>query len=149
MAAPKAVKITKNGVEIISKIDRANYTIRELTRAAQRDTAKLVRKRVLQDVRTLPGMRRQRRPYRSTQYWVRGRELDCLIGFKHGSWYGSQQELGDSKQPKRGFLKKNVMKSIPEIRQIQGQYLSAVEDENRALGLIDEGEYISPENGEG
>lgn len=35
-----------------------------------------------------------------------------------------------------------VQKNIDEIRRIEGHYLSAIEDENRALGLIDEEEMV-------
>lgn len=52
-------------------------------------------------------------------------------------------EFGSSKQPARPFIKTSVMENIDEIRRIQGQYLSAIEDENKALGLIEEvEEYI-------
>lgn len=148
MARPKAVKIKRGNVEYISKINLAGYTIRELTRAAQYDSATLVRKRVVDKLKKLPGMRRSRRIYGSTQYWVRARELDLQIGFKHGTWYGVDQELGTKKQPKRGVLKGTVMESINDIRRIQGAYLSAIEQENRALGLINEGDYRSPEGRE-
>jgi len=39
------------------------------------------------------------------------------------------------------------MENIDEIRKIEGQYLSAIEDENKALALIDEKEYV-PEGDE-
>ena len=46
MAVPKSVvKIKKGGVEYISNVDATKYTIKELSRAALRDTAKLIRKR--------------------------------------------------------------------------------------------------------
>ncbi len=142
---PKTVKITKDGVTFEGNFDRAAFTIRELTRAAQYDTAKLIRKRVIEELKKLPGMRRNRRIYRSTQYWVRGRELDLQIGFKHDTWYGVDQEKGTRHQPARGVLKQVTMKHIPDIRRIQGQYLSAVEKDNIAKGLINEGEYKSPD----
>lgn len=145
---PKTVKITKDGVTFEGNFGKAAYTIRELTRAAQYDTAKLIRKRLIQELKQLPGMRRNRRIYRSTQYWVRGRELDLQIGFKHDAWYGVHQEKGTRGQPARGILRNTVMKHITDIRRIQGQYLSAVEQENRALGLINENEYKSPDGPE-
>lgn len=81
---PKSVtKITKEGVEFSDSVDRVRYTIEELSRAALRDTAKFVRRKMNDEVRKLPGMRRSRRPYRSNQYWVRRRETDLQIGFKH------------------------------------------------------------------
>jgi len=148
MPMPKSVtKIKKDGIEFISNVDRANYTIRELTRAALKDVAKLLRKRMVQKLKKLPGMKRSKRIYNSTQYWVRKRETDLQIGFKHDTWYGVHQELGDRNQPARHILRGTVMENIDEIRKIEGQYLSAIEDENKALALIDEKEYV-PEGDE-
>jgi HK97 gp10 family phage protein len=148
MPMPKSVtKINKDGVEFVSSVDRANYTIEELSRAALRDVAKLIRKRMIQKLKKLPGMKRSKRIYKSTQYWVRKRETDLQIGFKHDTWYGVHQELGDRNQPARHILRGTVMENIDEIRKIEGQYLSAIEDENKALALIDEKEYV-PEGDE-
>jgi len=93
-------------------------------------------------LRKLPGMKRNKRIYNSTQYWVRKRETDLQIGFKHDTWYGVLQELGTKGQPARHILRGTVMENIDDIRRVQGAYLSAIEDENRALGLIDEEEAI-------
>jgi len=148
MPMPKSVtKVKKDGVEFISSVDRIQYTIEELSRAALRDVAKLVRKRMVQKLKKLPGMKRSKRIYNSTQYWVRKRETDLQIGFKHDTWYGVHQELGDRNQPARHILRGTVMENIDEIRKIEGQYLSAIEDENKALALIDEKEYV-PEGDE-
>lgn len=137
---PSPIKITKDGVTYISNVDRVKYTLTELSRAALVDVAKLIRKRMVQKLRKLPGMKRSRRIYRSTQYWVRRRETDLQIGFKHDSWYGVLQELGGKNQPKREVLRSTVMENLDEIQRIEGKYLSTIEDENRALGLIDDGE---------
>lgn len=138
MPLPKAVKITRNGVEFTSSVDRASYLLSELSRAALRDVGKLVRRRGLDEMRKLPGMKKGKRVLRSFQYWVRKREMNLQIGFKHNTWYGVQQELGTSNQPRRAILTNAVMQNIDDIRRIEGQYLSAIENENRALGLIDE-----------
>lgn len=149
MPMPKSVtKIKKDGIEFISNVDRINYTIEELSRAALRDSAKLIRKRMIQKLRKLPGMKRGKRVYSSTQYWVRKRETDLQIGFKHDTWYGVLQELGSKNQPKRGILRDTVYENIDEIRKIQGQYLSAIDDENKAIGLISEEEYTGKEDGD-
>ena len=148
---PKSVtKVKKDGVEFISSVDRVNYTIEELSRAALRDCAKLLRKRLIQEFKKLPGMRRNRRIYKAWQYWVRRRETDLLIGSKHDAWYGSRSELGTHGQPARGILRKTVYDNIDQMRSIQGQYLSAIEDENRAMSLIDHdgNEYKSGEGDE-
>ena len=157
MPLPKSVvKINKNGLKFTSNVDRVQYTLQELIRAALRDSAKLIRKRMIKKMRTLPGLHKSKRPYRSAQYWVRKRECDLQIGFgnsKQGltgdNWYSIQQELGTKNQPKRGILRDTVFESIDDIRRVQGKYLSAIEDENKALGLIDEdGEPYYPEEGE-
>src|SRR5690625_1248889 len=149
MAMPRSVvKIKRDGVEYVSSVDRVKYTIEELSRAALRDTAKLIRKRMIEKLRQLPGMRRGKRIYSSTQYWVRRRETDLQIGFKHDSWYGARSELGTHGQPARNILRNSVYDNIDQIRIIQGQYLSAIEDENRAVGLISEDDYESPDGEE-
>lgn len=147
MPLPKSVvKIKRNGIEYVSSVDRAQYTLEELSRAALRDVAKLCRKRILEKLKKLPGLKRSKRPYESTQYWVRKKDCDLQIGFKHDTWYGVLQELGDKNQPARHILRGTVMENIDEIRRIEGTYLKAIEDENRALGLIDEKEYESEDD---
>ena len=138
---PSPVKIKKDGVEYISRVERTKYLLSELTRAALRDVGKFVRRRQLDAVRKLKGFRRGKRPLRAFQYWVRKRDQDLIVGIKHKTWYGVEQELGTSKQPKREILKKSVMENIDEIRKIEGQYLSTIEDENKAIGLISDEEY--------
>lgn len=147
MALPKSVtKIKKDNIEFISSVDRVKYTLNELCRAALRDVAKLVRKRMIEKLKKLPGMKKSKRIYTSTQYWVRKKSADLQIGFKHDTWYGVLQELGGKNQPKRSILRDTVYENIDEIRRIEGKYLSAIENENKALGLIDsEGEAIYSE----
>jgi HK97 gp10 family phage protein len=131
-------------------VDRARYLLVELERAALRDTAKLIRKRMIAKLRKLPGMKRNKRIYNSTQYWVRKRETDLQIGFKHDTWYGVWGELGTKNQPARHILRNTVMESIDDIRRVQGKYLSSIESENIALGLVDlDGNpYYGDEDGE-
>ena len=137
MSLPKSVvKIKKDGVEFTSGVDRVSYTIRELTRAALRDVGKLVCKRTRQKIK-----RRTGRLSKNIQYWVRKKEGDLLVGFKPGGFYGGFQELGTEKQPKVGALSNAVKENINTIRDIEGRYLSAIEDEQKALRLIEEGEY--------
>ena len=148
MPMPKSVtKISKNGVEFISSVDKANYLITELTRAAMKDVAKYVLKIVRANVR---GISRQTAKMRYAgmryQYWVRKKECDLQLGIentKHGAesaWWADQSELGTGNQPKRGFLRSTVYDNISTIRQIESQYLSAIEDEAGAEGMIDEEE---------
>ena len=134
---PSPIKIRKSGVEYISRVDRTKYLLAELTRAALRDVGKYVRRIQLDEVRKLKGLKRGKRPLRAFQFWVRKRDQDLWVGIKHNTWYGVQQELGSHNQPKRAIVKNSVMKNIAEIRKIEGQYLSAIENENKAIGLID------------
>ena len=138
MPLPSAVKITKQGVELVSQVDRAKYLMVELNRAALRDIGKLVRRRALDDVRKLQGMKRGKRPPHAFQYWVRKRDGNLQVGIKHDTWYGAKQELGTSKQPKRAILRNSAYNHVDDIRRIAGAYIKEIEDENRARGLIDE-----------
>lgn len=137
MGIPKGiVKIKKDGVEFTSNVDRVNYTLRELTRAALRDVGRYVCNRARKQIK-----RRTGRVAKNTQYWVRKKDADLQVGFKPGGFYGGFQELGTEKQPKIGALYNAVKDNIKTIRDIEGVYLSAIEDEQRAMSLIDEGEY--------
>lgn len=137
MGVPKSVvKIRKDGVEYISSVDRVNYTIQELTRAALRDAGKFICKRTRQSIR-----RRTGKLARNIQYWVRKKDCDLQVGFKPGGFYGGFQELGTERQPKIGALYRSVKDNIKTIRDIEAQYLSAIEDEQRAMSLISEEEY--------
>lgn len=147
MPVPKSVvKIRKDRVEFVSKVDRTKYLLRELERAALRDTAKLIRRRILDKARKLRGMRRGKRIPHAFQYWLRRREGDLQIGVKHDTWYGAHQELGTKNQPKRSIIRDTTYENIDQIRIIQGQYLKHIEDENKALGLINEDEEVGDED---
>lgn len=150
MPVPKSVTRTnRDGVKFTSNVDRTKYLLKELERAALRDTAKIIRKIMVKKLRKLPDMQRSKRITRSTQSWVRKQEADLQIGFKHDTWYGVNQELGLLNQPKRSVLRETVMENIDDIRRVQGKYLSAIESENTALGLIDEnGDAIYGEDGD-
>lgn len=139
MAVPSVVKFKKDGVEYVSAVDRTQYTLRELSRAALRDSGKLVCRRFR---KAYYGKFRRRRGRigRYTQYWVRRREGDLQVGLKPNGFYGGFQELGSSRQPRLGLLREAVEANIPEIIKIQSQYLSALEDEAKALSMIDESE---------
>ncbi|WAA10330.1 HK97-gp10 family putative phage morphogenesis protein [Fervidibacillus albus] len=133
-------------MEFVSKVDRTKYLLRELERAALRDTAKLIRRRILDKARKLRGMRRGKRIPHAFQYWLRRREGDLQIGVKHDTWYGAHQELGTKNQPKRSIIRDTTYENIDQIRIIQGQYLKHIEDENKALGLINEDEEVGDED---
>jgi len=154
---PKSVtKIKKDGVTYISSVDRTQYTITELSRAAFRDVAKLLRRRIKDMAPIDTGNLR-----RNVGSWVRKAEdsdvpylqvgvYDKERARKKGlqdAYYATWQELGNSRHPAanggRGFLRPAVQDSIDDIRHIEGKYLSEIERENRAMGLIDESEEIS------
>lgn len=146
MPVPKSVvKFSKGGIEYVSSVDKVQYTINELSRAAMRDVGKFIRKEVIKKMKDLPGLAHSKRPYRATQTWVRKKEANLQIGFgneKQGmsgdTWYAIQQELGTRNQPARHFLRSTVMENIPTIIKIESQYISSLEDEARALSMIDE-----------
>ncbi len=148
MGVPSVTKVTKDGVTFISRVDRTNYLLSELVRAALRDVAKLVRKKQIKEVKAKKGMRKAKRPYRAFQYWLRKREGDLVVGIKHKTWYGVEQELGTNNQPEQKILRRSVEESIEDIIRIEAQYLSAIEDELKAIELVDEEEAISPEDEE-
>ncbi len=157
MAMPKSVtKVRKDGIEFVSSVDRVQYTITELSRAALRDTAKLLRNRIKSMAPEDTGNLK-----RNVGSWVRkaadgempylqvgvyDKERAAKKGLKH-AYYAGFQEFGTSKMSAanggRGFVRPAVMDSIDEVRVIQGKYLSEIENENRAVGLINEGEEIA------
>lgn len=148
MGIPSPMKFKKDGVEFTSRVDRCCYTIQELSRAALRDVGRYVIRITTRKVRKLGGLRRTRYVQKRFQFWVRKQEGDLIVGIHNilknknpgATWYGIDQELGINGQPKRGFLKETVYENINTIRDIEAQYLSAVEDEQRALALINEEE---------
>ena len=137
MSLPKAVKITKNGVEFVSNVERLQYTLKELERSALRDVGKLVCKRSRQKIK-----RRTGRLAKNTQYWVRSKQKvpDLQVGFKPGGFYGLYQEIGTSKSPKIGALSNAAEDNISDIIKIESQYLSGIGTEE-AESLIKEGDY--------
>lgn len=143
MAVPSSVKFTRGGVEYMNNVDRASYYISELTRAALKDVGKFICRETRKKIR-----RKTRRLAHNTQYWVRKKETDLVVGFKTAGWYGGYQELGTQKTPKVGALRNTVADNIDEIRKIEAQYLSAIEDEIRAQSLIDEEEALGNDENE-
>lgn len=146
MSIPRSVvKFKKNGVEYTSNVEFAQYSIRELTRAALRDVGRYVSRTCNSTAMRLPGMKKSRRVRGKTsafQYWVRKAETDLQVGIKHGTWYGTDQELGSKNQPKRGILRGSVYDNIAQIIEIESKYLSALESEAAVLAAIgSEGDY--------
>lgn len=137
MPLPKSVKFKKNGVEFLSNCNRIEYTLKELTRAALRDTGKYICREARKKVK-----RRTGRMAKNTQYWVRSKQEmpDLQVGFKPGGFYGIFQEIGTEREPKIAALTTSTEGNVATIQKIQQQYLSAVGTES-AESMIDEGEY--------
>lgn len=146
MPVPKSVvKINKNGVEYVSSVDKANYYIFELTRAALRDVGKLCCRR-FRDIYYQHFDRETKQAGKSLSYnvWSNARTIypRVQIGVRGRSkgFYSSFQEFGSSKTPKMGLIRKVVEGNMAEIIRIESQYLSAIEQDERARQLINEAE---------
>jgi HK97 gp10 family phage protein len=148
MSVPKSVvRFRKGGVEYISSVDRASYTILELTRAALRDVGKFIVRTANTAAMKLPGLKKSRRVRgRSSTFlyevpWAESGLPHLAVGVTDDTWYGVEQELGTSQQPKRQILRNSTHDNIAKIVEIESKYLSALEDEAEALRLISEEEY--------
>lgn len=144
MSVPKSVvKIKKSGIEYTSNIEKSEYFIFELTRAALRDVGKFVCKK-FKEAYYSHFHRLTGNVGKSTKYKVISSKNTKYprveVGIKGEGFYGAFQEFGTSKTPKLGLLSKSAKDNIAEIVSIESQYLSALEDEAKALTLIDEQE---------
>lgn len=148
MSVPKSVvKLSKKGVEYTSSVDRVNYTITELTRRAMMDVGRFILYEVAAKVRGINKFTKKAR-YAPKRYqmWVPKRENYLVLGIENTkkgantAWWADQSELGTDGQPRRGFLTETVRDNIDKIREIEAQYLSAIEEENKAIALINEEE---------
>lgn len=148
MSVPKSVvRFKKGGIEYTSRVDFACYTIVELSRAAMRDVGKFLARTANTAAMKLPGLKKSRRVRGKTSTflynvpWVKEGLPHLEVGVTHDTWYGVEQELGTSSQPRRSILKKSAQQNIAKIVEIESKYLSSMEDEAKALSLIEEGEY--------
>lgn len=148
MAVPKSVvKFKKGNVEYISSVDKASYTIVELSRAAMRDVGKYLARTANAKAQKLKGLKKSRRVRgRSSTFlynvpWAKSGLPHLEVGVTHSTWYGVDQELGTSKQPRRQILRNSAHENVATIVEIESQYLSAMSDEAAALRLISEQEY--------
>lgn len=147
MGTPKSVvKISGKGVEYTSNVDKTQYYMFELTRAALRDVGKFCVKKFrqgyYQNFKKISG-----EAGKSIKYSVvSGKNTThprVRVGLKKDAkgFYSFYQEFGTSKTPKLGLLTKSIQDNIAEIIKIESQYLSALEDEAKALSLINESDY--------
>lgn len=148
MSVPKSVvRFSKDGVTYTSSVDRASYTIVELTRAALRDVGKFIARTANSKAMKLKGLKKSRRVRGRTSTflynvpWAKTGLPHLEVGVTDDTWYGAKQELGTSKQPKRQILRNSAHDNIAQIVEIESKYLSSLEDEATALRLISEEEY--------
>lgn len=157
MATPPSVtKINKDGVSFVSSVDRCEYTIKELSRAALKDVGKYIRKGFREEFykefekRTGKGPKAVKYTVFSSANTIKPRVEIGLPKSAPGKpvtgFYSFFQEVGTSKQKKLGLLSKFVENHVATIIQIESQYISALEDEAKALALIDEREEESDED---
>lgn len=155
MSVPRSViRTTKDGVKIISNVDKTNYFMFELCRAALRDSAKLVLRR-FKDNYYQHFKKRTGKAGKNIEYTVLSSKKTLYprvhIGIKRGrksGFYALFQEVGTSRTPRLKILTKSVEGNVAEIVKIQSLYLSALEDEARVLALIDENEMKGDGNDE-
>ena len=150
MPVPQSVvKINKDGVTYTSSVDKAQYTIQELTRAALRDVGKFVCKDFKKNYYA-SHKKQSGRVGKFTQYWVKYKQKnpELQVGLKPNAFYGGFQELGTHSQPKEGLLANAVQQNIAKIREIESQYLEYLEDEAKALAAISEEDYEGGAEGE-
>lgn len=171
MPLPKSVvKINnKDGVTFISNVDRVNYTIRELSRRALIDVGRFIKYECTKKINERPSVEKlkgkRKAESRATRngplgggkrtrfrqvyhYWVRPKETDLKVGLHNTkytnkmTWFGGLAELGLDGHPEKRFLTNTVMENINTIRDIEAKYLSAIEDERKAIALIEEEEAV-------
>ena len=152
MSAPKSVvKINKSGVQYTSDVDKCQYYIFELSRAALRDVGRFVKRKFKESYYSHFKKRTGNAP-KATKVKVysnaKTKYPRLEIGLPHASkgnevkgFYSYFQEVGTSKTPKLGLLKNTAHDNIAEIVKIESQYLSALEDEAKALALVNEEDY--------
>lgn len=140
MALPRGARITRNGIEFVNNVDAVLYTLKELIRAALRDSCKLLCNRFRQAYYS-HFKRRKGRVGRYTQYWVRSKQdiPDAQVGIKPNGFYGGFEEFGSSKTPRLGLWTSTAQDNIGNIQQLQAQYLSALNEESPSIES--EGDY--------
>ena len=151
MSLPSAkMRIDKNGIRFESNVEAVEYTIRELSFACLYDVAKLLRKRVLDKLFLLRGLKGTKRAKNAVQYWVRKWDCDLHIGYGNtkknqtgDAWYAINQELGTpsafggkgvkgrtkKSQPRRMLLRNTVMENSADIEKISQQYFKSLNDQ--------------------
>lgn len=178
MPLPKSVtkiKKNKNGsVEIsyVNNVDRINYTIQELTKAALRDSGKVLLKLLEQASPVASGNLKNafaswnkydkatgKQVLQIGTYYSKNRAEQKhkayapylhLVLFPHRVAYKNMftGEYVDTGRTTTGnnFFYNTVRDHLDDIRTTQGKYLSAIEDEMEATRLVEESEQMEDEN---
>lgn len=158
MSVPKTVtKVRtidgKPAVTFTSNVDRANYTIRELTKAALRDVGKyLVKaiaarapKRTSNLSRSFASWNRTKDGQQVLQvgtYYSRNKAKDKGKGYApylHLVLHGHRATNGTTVAG-NDFVMETVRDNIDTIREIEGKYLSAINDESEAVRIAEAAE---------
>lgn len=165
MPVPKTVtKVSKvNGnvaVTYKSNVERVNYTIKELTKAALRDVGKYLVKALSARAPKFTGnlskafaseVSKDEKGQYTLKVGVYRKKDDAtkhhkkfaphlhLVLFGHNAYKNGTVVAGND------FVMETVRDNIDTIREIEGQYLSAINDENEALRLAEEAEKASDE----
>lgn len=141
-----------NDITFKNNVDHVNYTIEQLIMSANKDVGVYLAKLCNAEARKLfRGVNKTRRiggkyTVAAFQFWARKYTKDLQVGIKHNTWYGTEQELGSSKMEKHAVLKETVYNNIDNIRKIQAQYLTALNNEQKAERLSKEAD--SKEDGQ-
>lgn len=134
--------------EYKSNTAEVKKVMKELERAALKETAKFLRPIIKQAVPVRQGDLKKnvgtwvRRKDSSLQIGVYTRERAKRKGYKY-AYHASLVHFGTRKTRAVPYLNNPIMQNIDQIRLIQGRYLKEIEDENRARGLIKEEEEIA------
>lgn len=153
MPRPKSVtKINKNGVTYISDVDRAVYTLEELTRAALKDVGRFL---LYTGKRSAPKKRGDYKKNMAT--WVRKNRITGIIELQFGIYdpriarkknkppiyYAHIIEFGSRFVRGLKILTNTVMNNLSKIREIESKYLSYIEDDLKAQSLIKEEDEVN------
>lgn len=121
----------KSYVEFIDSVDHVNYTMNELINAALKDVGRYIVKVTKSKIKKKTG-----NLAKNTAYKVLKKKCCLKIGFKPKGFYGGFQELGTERIRKVGALSSTVEENIEIIKQIEAQYLTALNSETMAASLI-------------
>ena len=167
MSVPKSVTkvyTSKNKygqVEFTNNVDRVNYTIEELTRAALRDVGKVLIPKIREATPKKTGLLSK-----SWQKWVKKVKGDGHVELDIGVYTSKQAKkkgqsyahhahlilLGhytvDRKRfiPGNNFFYQVVADNLSLIRDTEAQYLSAIEDEQNAIRIAEQEDSLAEDD---